>query len=162
MYVWVVFLHMVFVTGFLLAHGISAGVILQLNNEREPERIKALLDLSGHSARFMYISLLLLLVTGVVAGFMGSWWGQIWLWASLVVLVLIFVGMQVRGSAYLTNLRKAIGAPYFESMKLQDPLPASTQEEITHLIQPSRGMELLGMGGVGLLIILWLMILKPF
>jgi hypothetical protein len=162
MYIWVVFLHMVCVTGFLLAHGVSAGVILRLNTENEPERMKALLDLSGHSARTMYISLLLTLITGIILGFMGSWWGQVWIWASLVVLVLVFVGMQVRGSSYLTNLRKALGAPYFERMALQQPLPPASNEEINKLISPSRGIELLAMGGVGLVIILWLMILRPF
>jgi hypothetical protein len=153
---------MVFVFGFLLAHGVSAGVILRLPAEQDPERMKALLDLSGHSAQSMYISLLLLIVTGVVSGFMGEWWGQIWIWASLVVLVLVFVGMQVRGSGYTTAVRKAIGAPYFEKMKLQDPLPPASKEEIAALLSPSRGIELLAMGGVALLIILWLMILKPF
>ena len=162
MYTWVVLVHMIGVTGFLLAHGVSAGVILQLGKERETERMKALLDLSGLSVRTMYISLLVLIAAGIVAGFMGDWWGSGWLWASLVVFVLIYVGMQVRGSSYTTRLRKAIGAPYFESMKLQTPLPPAGSEEITALISPSRGRELLAMGGIGLVIILWLMILKPF
>src|SRR5690348_321427 len=115
MYYWVVFLHMVGVAAFLLAHGVSAGVILRLGGEREPERIRALLELSGHSYRVMYPSLLLLLVAGTVSGFMGDWWGHIWIWASLVVLVLIYVGMSARGNSYLSRLRKAAGAEYFEN-----------------------------------------------
>jgi hypothetical protein len=164
MYPWIVFLHMVFVFGFLLAHGISAGVILQLRNENEPERMKALLDLSGQSARTMYISLLLLIITGIIAGVSGQWWGQQWIWLSLVVLILVFVGMQVRGSGYLLQLRKTIGAQYFENMKLHPALAPASKEEIAALLASSRGraMELLGMGGIGLLVILWLMILKPF
>jgi hypothetical protein len=47
-------------------------------------------------------------------------------------------------------------------MKLQTPLPPAGSEEIATLISPSRGRELLAMGGIGLVIILWLMILKPF
>lgn len=162
LYYWVLFVHMAAVFGFLLAHGVSAGVILQLRNEREPERIRALLDLSGHSYAVMYPSLLLLLATGIIAGFMGDWWGQGWIWASLVVLVLIYAGMTVRGSSYLTRVRKVAGAEYFENMKRQPPLAPASKEEIVALISASRGMELLAMGGVGLVIILWLMILRPF
>jgi hypothetical protein len=162
MYYWVVLLHMVGVFGFLLAHGVSAGVILRLNSEREPERMRALLDLSGHSQSVMYPSLLVLLGAGIVAGFMGDWWGQGWIWASLVVLVLIFVAMIVRGSSYLTGLRKAVGAEYFENRKRQPPLPPQSPEVVARLISPGRGMELLGIGGAGLLIILWLMIMRPF
>jgi hypothetical protein len=145
-----------------MAHGVSAGVALRLRSEREPERIRALLDLSGHSISTMYISLLVLLASGIAAGFVGEWWGQIWIWASLVVLVLIFVGMQVRGSSYYTSIRKAIGAEYFERGRRQPPLPAKSPEEVAALISPSRGMELLGIGVIGLAIILWLMVLKPF
>src|SRR6476660_6559953 len=146
MYYWVVFLHMVGVFGFLLAHGVSAGVGLRLESEREPQRIRALLDLSGHSIRWMYFSLLLLIAAGIVAGFMGNWWGQIWLWVSLVVFVLVFVAMQVRGSSYYTNIRKAIGADYYENRKVQQPLAPKSPEEIAALISPSRGKELLGIG----------------
>jgi hypothetical protein len=159
---WFVYLHIAGVFGFLMAHGVSAGVALRLGSEREPERIRALLDLSGHAIRFMYLALLLLLAGGVAAGFSGGWWGQLWIWAALVVLVLIFVGMQVRGSGYYTSLRKAIGAQYFEGRKVQPPLPPKSAEEIAALVSPARGMELLGIGVVGLLIILWLMVLKPF
>jgi len=131
MYLWIVFLDVACVFAFLLAHGVAAGVILQLRNETEPERMKALLDLSGHSARTKYISLLLTVLTGIILGFMGSWWGQWWIWLSLVVLVLVFVGMQVRGASYLTNLRKALRAPYFERMALQEPPPPASAKKST-------------------------------
>jgi hypothetical protein len=76
--------------------------------------------------------------------------------------VLIYVGMTVRGMSYLTRIRKAAGAEYHENGKTQPPLPPRSQEEIVGLIESSRGRELLAMGAGGLLIISWLMILKPF
>jgi hypothetical protein len=47
---WIVFLHIAGIFGFLLSHGSSAGVVFALRHERKPERIRALLQLSG-SAR---------------------------------------------------------------------------------------------------------------
>ena len=70
--------------------------------------------------------------------------------------------MVIRGSGYLNLIRKAVGAEYYENRKRNPPLPPASQEEIARLIQPARGYELLAIGGVGLLIILWLMVLKPF
>ena len=45
----VVFLHVVFVLGYLLAHGVSAAVAFALKKERDLNRIRALLDLSAAS-----------------------------------------------------------------------------------------------------------------
>ena len=162
MYEWLVFLHVVGLVGFLLAHGVSVGVAFRLGKETSPERIRALLDLSGASYSLMYPSLLVLLLTGIITGFMGSWWGSWWIWLSLLMLVLIYAGMVARGSSYFTQIRKAAGAEYFERMKKQPPLPAQPPEEIAKLIQPARAMELVAIGVVGLLIILWLMMFKPF
>ncbi len=40
----VVFLHILFVIGFLLAHGVSASVSYAIKKERDVNRIRALLD----------------------------------------------------------------------------------------------------------------------
>ena len=72
MYQWVVFLHVLGVFGFLMSHGVSAAVSLKLRGERDLERVRALLQPSGLSLYASYPSLLLLLVTGIVAGFMGD------------------------------------------------------------------------------------------
>ena len=43
------FAHLAGVFGFLVAHGVSAGVGLRLRKERDPVRARALLDLSASS-----------------------------------------------------------------------------------------------------------------
>ena len=35
----------------------------------------------------MYLSLLLLLLTGIAGGFIGSWWSRGWIWAALVLVI---------------------------------------------------------------------------
>lgn len=75
----VVFLHVIGLFGFLMAHGVSAGVYFALQHERQVERLRWLLQLSTSAARVMLISLLVLIVTGVIAGFMGQWWSRGWI-----------------------------------------------------------------------------------
>ncbi len=54
MYRWLIFLHVLGVFGFLLTHGASAIMTLQLRKERDLMRIRALLDLSSNSLGLMY------------------------------------------------------------------------------------------------------------
>jgi hypothetical protein len=90
-YTWWVFLHIAGVFGFLIAHGVSVGVAFRLRRERDPKRIMALLDLSNSSITLLYVSLLLLIGGGVVAGFVGDWWGDGWIWVSLGTLIVTIV-----------------------------------------------------------------------
>jgi len=80
-YPWLIFLHVLGVRSFLLAHGASAGVAFNLGREKEVARIRALLELSKGAVGTMNSSLLLVLVTGIASGFLSDWWGQYWIWA---------------------------------------------------------------------------------
>ncbi|HEY2201549.1 MAG TPA: hypothetical protein VGH56_06650, partial [Solirubrobacteraceae bacterium] len=74
MYSWWVFIHIVGVLGFVLAHGVSTWMGLAVRRERNPERLRTLLDLSASTSMVFYISTLVLLLGGVAAGFDGHWW----------------------------------------------------------------------------------------
>jgi hypothetical protein len=86
MYQWLIFLHVLGVFAFLLAHGASAAVAFKPRRERrcgcKPERIRPLLELSQGTTAVMGGSLVVVLGTGVAAGILGNWWGQYWIWAS--------------------------------------------------------------------------------
>jgi amino acid transporter len=92
-YQWVVFTHVLAVFGFLIAHGASATVIFRLRRERDVSTIRVLLDLSRRANGVANACLLLLIVAGVAAGFIGGWWGRYWIWAALGVLILLTVAM---------------------------------------------------------------------
>jgi hypothetical protein len=110
----------------------------------------------------MYLSLLVLLVTGIITGIMGKWWGRGWIWASLFLLIAIIVAMSVLGSGKLSILRKALGLPYFERGKAQPAVaPASTQE-IDALLAKSNPMLVSVIGFGGIAVVAWLMMFKPF
>ncbi len=166
MYYWIVYLHIAAVFTFLLAHGTSMSVAFQLRrlslaplNEQTLERIRGGLDLSTNSLGAMYGSLLVLLLSGIVAGFMGNWWGHGWIWAALGVLILTTILMYARGSLYFGELREALGMPRYP----KNPAPApKSLDEVARLLHSSRPLEVVGVGIVALLIILWLMVFKPF
>ncbi len=162
MYQWLAFLHVLGVFGFLLAHGASASVGFALRPERNLERVRAFLTLSANSYPVMYLSLLVLLVTGIITGVMGDWWGRGWIWASLSVLILLIAWMFVRGGGYYSVLRKAVGLPYMMQGKLHPAETPVGEAEMITMLNSSRPLEVAVIGVIGLGVLLWLMMFKPF
>jgi MFS family permease len=159
-YPWIVFIHVVGGFTFALAHGASAAVALRLRQERELERVRALLDLSQGATGLMYAAVLVLLVAGVAGGFVAGLWGRGWIWAAIVLLVLMLVFMYARALPYYAALRRMAGQAYF----IRGPHPPEPVDidRLNVLLGSSRPVELAGVGYLGLVAILWLMFFKPF
>jgi hypothetical protein len=162
MYQWVVLVHIVGAFTFVLAHGTSAFVSDQIRRERDPVRIRALLELSSRSIGVVYGSLILLLVAGIAAGVIGNHFGRGWIWAALVLLVAIIVAMYGLASRYYARVREAVGmTSYLTPKGAPTPTPASP-EVLAALLDSRRPDAIAAVGFIGLLVILWLMIFKPF
>jgi plastocyanin len=149
-----VFVHFLGVFGFLISHGISIVVAFQLRGERDPGRISHLLELSGSSTRFFYPSLLVLVTGGTVAGFLGDWWSQGWIWASIAVLVLTSVAMFAMASPYYRRVRLVARAMAGGSQAVSD-------EQLDQILRARRPITVAAVGFGGLLLILYMMIFKP-
>lgn len=154
MHRWWVFLHIAGVFGFLMAHGVSVYVTLRLPKEREPARVSQLLELSASSVGFMWNSIGALLVGGVAAGFTGHFWGQGWIWAAIVVLVLVMAAMYAMGTTWAKRLRTISGA-------MAGGTQAVSDAQFDEILRSKRPYTIAAIGFVGLLVILWLMIFKP-
>ena len=68
LYPWVVFVHVAAAFLFVMGHGASMWTSDQIRRERDPVRIRALLELSSRSLGLVYGSLLALLIAGIAAG----------------------------------------------------------------------------------------------
>lgn len=161
-YPWIVFIHVAAAFLFVMGHGASMWVSDQIRRERDPARIRALLELSSRSLGLVYGSLIILLIAGIAAGIMGNWFSKGWIWAAIIVLVLIIVLMYGLASRYYGRVREAVGLRGYQTPKdAPDPTPVSA-EELAALVD-SRRPDVIGLVGViGLLILLWLMMFKPF
>jgi plastocyanin/uncharacterized membrane protein len=151
---WWVFLHIAGAFGFLMAHGVSVYVTLRLPKEREPARVSQLLELSASSVGFMWNSIGVLLVGGIAAGFTGHFWGQGWIWAAIVVLVVVMAAMYAMGTTWAKRLRTISGA-------MAGGTEAVSGDQFEQILRSKRPYTIAAIGFVGLLVILWLMIFKP-
>lgn len=158
----IVFVHVAAAFVFAAGHGVSMLVAFRLRAERDPVRIASLLDLSGQSLNLAGIGLLVMLVAGIVAGIVGGSFARGWIWVALVLLIVIGGVMTPLGAGHFNAVRRAVGMRT-AGMKPDDPDPAPLTPEQVAAITASRKPEALALVGAGgFLVILWLMMAKPF
>ena len=155
MYRWWVFVHIVGVFGFLATHGVSMVVTFRLRRERDPGRVVELITFSSSSIGPFWTFLGLLLLGGVVAGFLGDWWGYIWIWGAIVVLVVVTIAMYLLARPYYRRVGLVARAMAAGSS-------AVTPEQFDRLLRSPRPLAVAGVGLGGILVILWFMMFKPF
>jgi hypothetical protein len=161
MYVWIVLLHVVGAFLFVASHGASMVIAVRLRTVTDRTRQAALLEISGISVGIMYIGLALLLIGGIWAGFAGDHWGRGWIWAAIGVLVVVIAVMYSMATPFYGRMRAAAGLTGMgpPPEKLQPP---AQESDLAALATSNRPYWLAAVGGIGLLIILWLMVVKPF
>ena len=161
MYQWIVFLHVLGAFGFMLGHGASAAAMFRIRKERNVDKLKAILELSLSLAGFTYISLLVMVFSGIALAFMGRLWGKGWIWISVGLLIAMTILMAAFAANHFGKLRWALGLPVPGS-KEDPPEEVASAEEIERIQQAGRPILNTAIGVVGWSLILWLMMFKPF
>jgi hypothetical protein len=91
---------------------------------------------------------------------MGHWWGEYWIWAALGVLVFLGLTMNLFGWRPFKQIRVAV-----ERAAATDGAPSDKlvkEQELAAALRSFHPMPLALSGGLGLAILLWLMLFKPF
>ena len=154
-YTWWKFLHVAGVIAFVMFHGVSMMVALQLRRERDRGRIATMTQLSGSSLRGMYVALLWLIVFGVIAGIQGEWWNDGWFWISVGLLIAAIAEMSVVARPYYERVKEAIEVR-------PSGVPRRSDEELDEILRSPIGLWNAVFGIAVLAAIAWLMIFKPF
>jgi hypothetical protein len=162
MYEWLVLLHVAGAFLFVISHGASAWVVVALRRERDPARIRALADLSSTSLTTAYVGLLLLLIGGIWAGISRDWFRFGWIWAALGLFIVIAVAMYAIATPYFKRLRLALGQRVMGMPKNAPEPTAAPDGDIAAIAATAPANTLVAVGLGGLLVILWLMVVKPF
>lgn len=151
---WVV-LHILAAASFLLAHGVSMYALYRVRAlDLDRDRIVDTITFSGATTKPMYVSLLVLVVAGFVAGYQGKWLDDWWIWISIGILVVT------------TVLMTAVAKPYFQRITAAcamrpSGVPRTSDEELGELVRSPKAHVISAIGVVGLAVIIWLMVTKP-
>lgn len=155
----IVVVHVLAVIVFIGVHGVSMVTAFQLRGVTERSHAARLLGRSQMAVGLMYAALLVLLVAGIAAGFIGAHWGRLWIWASIGVLVAVLVVMWAVASPYYGHLRQALGMQHHGDASASETI---SEEELVTRLRSMRPMWLAVVGIVGLVALFWLMFEKPF
>ena len=120
------------------------------------------MTLSRQSLLVALLGLALWFLGGILAGFSGNWWttGRLWIWASLVLAIILIGLMTPMGRMYFNRVREAVGIdPQTGAVNADAQVDPAAVEAAVKSGQP---VLLAALGTIGLLAILWLMLVKPF
>lgn len=155
LYQWFVAIHLLGLVIFAIAHGVSVFTAFRVRHVGDPGTVATMLDLSKAAVGPVYIGLLLLLIGGVGAAWGANLWFEPWILASIAVLIVVLGVMYSLATPYYIRIRDAL-APRGE-----DDRPTIEPAELARLLDTRRPEILVTVGGVGLLVLVWLMVMKP-
>jgi len=162
---WIVYAHVLGAFAFAAGHGVAATMAFRLRSERDPVRIAAILDFSlwqVSPTSLMSIGFIVLFLSGIVAGFSGGYWGRLWIWVAIGLLVVITGLMTPVAAGHYNKVRAAIGQkPPRDKRDTPPPVPLPPGELEALLMAPTPWI-LAALGGIGFAAILLLMMFKPF
>jgi hypothetical protein len=133
---------------------------LHLRQEKTPDAIRSLTDLSKRTSNAMYGFIVLVVITGLFLGFQGSWWSHGWIWAAIAILIITIGVMSALGRGY-NAVRGAVGLPVRSGRQVKTTSPAPP-DQVGRLVEATPAGLITAIGVIALALLLWLMILKPF
>lgn len=160
----IVFIHAASILLFFVAHGASMAVGFRLKRERDPAGARALLDLSSWAMGWPTgITAIVGVVTGIAAGIMGGWFGQLWIWLALVLFIGVGGLMTPMAASRLRAVRAAAGTvPFNPFSRTPAPTPEPNAAELSRLLDEWNPVPIAVLGLTTFLVLLWLMLFKPF
>jgi hypothetical protein len=154
-YFWFKYAHIASAFALLSLHGTSMVVLYRIRRERDRAKILSLVTLSGETIGPMYISIGLIVITGVLAGLKIKAFSEWWVWISIFLLIATI------------GLMTATAKPYFAKVKMAcevrpSGVPRVSDEELGEILTSSTAHGITAIGAGGLLLILYMMVFKPF
>ncbi len=153
MFPWLVALHVIGVVLFLVTHGVSMWTAFRVRSETNREVIAALLGMSARSNQLMYLGLAILGVGGLGAAASVGWLASAWVLASYAVFLAVLLLMFVVASPYYYRLR--------DGLEGTEKVPRLDDEALRETLQTRRPDVLALVGGGGLVVLVWLMAVRP-
>lgn len=148
-------LHVLAVLGLMASHGVSMFSMYRIRRVGlDREKIAELIAFSGSTVLPMYISLAVLLVTGVAVALKFKYLDEPWILWSIALLVAVLVSMYALARPYFRRLTAAC------AMR-PSGVPRVSDEELQELVATPKAHLITIIGTAGLAVIVFLMITKP-
>jgi len=147
-----IFTHVIGALLFVGGHAVSVVMAFLLPKEEDATRVSAYMWMSVVSVYPMQAGLGLLIASGVALGFLGNWWGRLWIWLALDLLLATMAWMF------------AMSLPNYHVVRdrLKETGSSAWDADARALVTFRRAMIMMVVGTASLVAILALMVFKPF
>ena len=163
LYQWIVWLHVLAAFVFLFSHGAEMATAFLLPKEKDPNGMKALLNITKITLIPFGVSTLLLLITSVYMGVTAGWWKKGWWALSFLLMVAMWLWMQWYARRYYSPIRKALGVEYMTGSGTHNPPEAPESVDVVYALIAKTNPRLLAWAGlIFTAVLLFLMRFKPF
>ncbi len=146
-----ILIHVLAAFVFVIAHAVSAVAIFQVRGQSDRAVLTATLNRSSKAMIVAYVALVVLLVAGVILGFVGSWWGSLWMWVSLVLFVVVGWAMLPFAATPMSGVRAALGIQVRKPKPGEPPAAPKCDEELAAVRAALRPELVLVIGLAGLM-----------
>jgi hypothetical protein len=158
---WLTLIHVLSILTFFLAHGAGAAMSFRMSKETNPERMRAMLDLSGSGVMVYLICYFLMAITGITMLILLELWTRGWVWLAIVGMLFVFFWMY-RISRPYAEVRRLVGLPWMEGNVAHPAGPPASDEVIVEHVKTLSATRFVIVGYVIPALVLWLMLFKPF
>jgi hypothetical protein len=157
MYSWLLYVHIGTVLVFMLAHGVQVIVTWKKRWEADPAQNEVLFA-ALPDVRSLRLAALAVVISGLLLVALLDLWTRAWIWASLALLVAIWLAMWRWGRDYYESIQLASRAAVAAAGTPGEPAARSAfdRARLSWLVP---AMTVVGIGGVA--VILWLMVFRP-
>jgi hypothetical protein len=94
-----------------------------------------MLDLSWSTGILMGVSFLIMGLTGLILPFLIHIWNKVYIWLSIVLMLIVFFYMAAFNETHYKELRRLVGLPYMKGSKQLPAEPPSSPEEVAALLK---------------------------
>jgi hypothetical protein len=161
-YALIVISHVVFVIVGFGAHGVSAFAIFVPKAETDRTRSAAVLDLSASSFNIAGLGIVGAVILGIIAAAMRGHFSNLWPWVSIVIVVLIWISMTFMAARPMNRVREALGMRVQGDKKDTPPREPASDEVLVAARAALRPELVAVIGLVGIVLLTWMMEVKPF
>lgn len=158
----VVTAHVVLVLVSFMAHGVSAFAMFGVRRETDRVRMGAVLDLSSSTLLIAGVGLILAVLSGILAAAMAGHFGRAWPWVSIGIVVVAWLAMTPLAAGPMNEVRKALGQPVRGDKPGDPPRVPADDAELVATAQRLRPEAAAATGLIALVLLVWLMEVKPF
>ena len=134
----------------------------RIRSETNIDRIRAMLDLSAFTIRTLFRAFLAMGLTGLALPFVLKLWGKGWVWISIVLMLIVAIQMGLMDERRYKVLRRLVGLPYMKGSKEYPAEEPASQQDVQEFLKGLKTTDLVVYGFVIPIIVLWLMMFKPF